>query len=85
MSMLEKAAIPSLPNAPAQYDPEFMNQYTRTLRLFFTQLNAVQVLNLSGLLLNLNTLPTEADIATLRAGTVYRDTADPTNTLKIKV
>ena len=35
--------------------------------------------------IDLNTLPTEADYDNLRAGDVYRDSLDPTNTLKIKV
>lgn len=82
MGMLQNQNAPNVPAAPVQYDQGFMNQFTNVLRLFFNQINAVQQLNLAKLNLDLNTLPTDADVANLRLGDVYRDTA--TNVLKIK-
>jgi len=46
------------------------------LRLFFAQLNNPGSIGGAALNLNLNTLPTEADLPTLRLGDVYRDTQD---------
>jgi hypothetical protein len=60
-----------------------MSQLNNVLRLYFNQINAVQRLNLAGLNIDVNTLPTVADLANLRVGDVYRDTVD--NSLKIKV
>jgi hypothetical protein len=67
-----------------------MNQFSNILRLFFNQINAVQQLNLASLNLDLSSLPTDADFATLRIGDVYRDTQGGalqtgTNVLRIKV
>jgi hypothetical protein len=74
-----------MPVAPLQYSPQYIDQLTNVIRLILNDMNAVQVLTLSGLVLDIRTLPTEADFANLRSGTVYRDSIDPTNTLKIKV
>jgi hypothetical protein len=52
--------------------------------LFFKQINAVQQLNVASLNIDINTLPTEADVANLRVGDVYRDTT-ASNVLKVKV
>jgi hypothetical protein len=82
MGMLQNQNSPNVPAAPLQYDQAFMDQYTNVLRLFFNQINAVQQLNLAKLNLDLGTLPTDADVANLRLGDVYRDTA--TDNLKIK-
>lgn len=82
MGMLQNQNSPNVPAAPVQYDQGFMNQFSNVLRLFFNQINAVQQLNLAKLNLDLNTLPTQADVANLRLGDVYRDTT--TNALKIK-
>jgi hypothetical protein len=46
------------------------------LTLFFNQLNAVQPIMMAQLNIDLSTLPTEADLPTLRLGDVYRDTKD---------
>jgi hypothetical protein len=59
-----------------------MDQLTNVLRLFFNQISSPGPLAGASINLNVNTLPTSADLATLRSGDVYRDTA--TNTLKIK-
>jgi hypothetical protein len=53
------------------------------LNLYFQQLNAVQPISVAQLNIDVERFPTEADIADLRVGDVYRDTAD--DTLKVKV
>lgn len=83
MTMLQNTATPALPLPPAQYDELYMNQLLKILRIFFNNINAEQKLTLSGLNINVETLPTEADLANLRVGDVYRYTAD--NSLRIKV
>ena len=83
MGMLQNQPSPNLPLAPNEYDAVYMSQLANVLRLYFNQINAVQRLNLAGLNIDVNTLPTVADLANLRVGDVYRDTVD--NSLKIKV
>jgi hypothetical protein len=83
MGMLQNQSTPNLPLAPSEYDTSYMSQLLNVLRLYFNQINAVQRLNLAGLNIDVNTLPTVADLANLRVGDVYRDTVD--NSLKIKV
>ena len=84
MGMLNTRNPPNLPVAPKEYDAGYMSKLLNVLRLYFSDVNSVQVLNLAGLNLDLKTLPTEADIATLRLGDVYRDTTAD-NALKVKV
>jgi hypothetical protein len=84
MGMLALRNPPNLPLAPEKYDRQYVDNLNNVLRLFFNNINSVQVLSLAGLNLSLTTLPTEADIATLRAGDVYRDTTAD-NALKVKV
>lgn len=84
MGMLNTRNPPNLPIAPKEYDAGYMSKLLNVLRLYFSDINAVQILNLAGLNLDLKTLPTEADIATLRLGDVYRDTTAD-NALKVKV
>jgi len=67
-----------------------MNALSNVIRLFFNTINTVQQLNLAALNLDIRTLPTDADFATLREGDVYRDTQggtaqSGTNVLRIKV
>jgi hypothetical protein len=76
-------APPRLPAPPSEYDAAYMGQMLNVLNLFFQRLNAVQPLNIAQLNINIDTLPTDADLANLRVGEVYRDTAD--DSLKIKV
>jgi hypothetical protein len=76
-------APPRLPAPPPEYDAAYMGQMLNVLNLFFQRLNAVQPINIAQLNINIDTLPTQADLANLRVGEVYRDTAD--NRLKIKV
>lgn len=75
---------PNLLNPPGEYDPKYQALFNNALRLYFAQLDAAGVSAAAGLILSLDTLPTDADVATLRPGTVYRDTA-AANALKIKV
>jgi hypothetical protein len=73
---------PNLPVAPAEYSQRYQDQLNNVLRLYFNQLSNPSSMGGSALNLNTNTLPTQANLANLRSGDVYRDTA--TNTLKIK-
>ena len=82
MGMFQNLNAPNLPLAPEEYSGGFVSQFSNVLRLYFNQTNAVQQINLAGLNIDVNTLPTIADLANLRVGDVYRDTAD--NSLKIK-
>jgi hypothetical protein len=70
------AIPPSLPLAPAEYESRYFSQLNNVLRLYFNQLNNPGDMGGSTLNLNLETLPTEADLPTLRLGDVYRDTQD---------
>ena len=75
--MAELNAIPpSLPLAPAEYESRYFSQLNNVLRLYFNQLNNPGDMGGSTLNLNLETLPTEADLPNLRLGDVYRDTQD---------
>ena len=76
MGMLQNQGVPSVPAAPKTYDQRYMDAFSNVLRLFYNNVNAVQNLNLASLNLDLRTLPTEADLANLRLGDVYRDTQD---------
>jgi hypothetical protein len=60
-----------------------MSKLLSIFNLYFQNTNAVQPINIAQLNINVDTLPTQTSLATLRSGDVYRDTA--TNTLKIKV
>lgn len=68
------ATPPNLPLAPDQYERRYQDQLNNILRLFFNQLNNPGAVGAATLNLNLNTLPTEADLANLRLGDVFRDT-----------
>ena len=70
------ATPPNLPLAPEEYERRYQDQLNNVLRLFFAQLNNPGDIGGATLNLNLDTLPTEADLATLRLGDVYRDTQD---------
>lgn len=67
---------PRLPSAPVEYDQQFMEALLNAIRLYFNQLDNPGAVQGSSLNLDLNTLPTQADLATLRLGDVYRDTED---------
>jgi hypothetical protein len=65
---------PNLPLAPVEYERRYQDQLNNVLRLFFAQLSNPGDIGGATLNLNLDTLPTDADIATLRLGDVFRDT-----------
>jgi hypothetical protein len=75
---------PNLPIAPQEYDRIYFEQLTNVLRLYFAQLDNPGFSAASGLNLNIDTLPTQTSLATLRIGDVYRDTT-ASNVLKVKV
>jgi hypothetical protein len=84
MGLLANRAPPNPPNPPAEYSKQYFDRLVNILNLFFQQINAVQAISVAQLNININTLPTQADLANLRSGDVYRDTAAG-NVLKIKV
>jgi hypothetical protein len=65
---------PNLPLAPEQYDRQYQDQLNSVFRLFFARLNNPGDMGGTSLNLNIATLPTDADLATLRLGDVFRDT-----------
>jgi len=70
------ATSPSLPLPPDEYDRRYFDQLINVLRLYFNQLSNPGDMGGATLNLNLQTLPTEADLPNLRLGDVYRDTQD---------
>ena len=74
---------PNLPVAPAEYEQRYVDQLNNVLRIYFNALANPGPLIGTTLSLNVELLPTQADIADLRVGDVYRDTTN--NTLKVKV
>ena len=81
------ATPPSLPLAPAEYESRYFSQLNNILRLYFNQLNNPGDMGGATLNLNINTLPTSADFASLRSGDVYYDISGGTATsypLRIK-
>ena len=81
------ATQPSLPLAPQEYSSQYQSQLNNVLRLFFNQLVNPGDMGGATLNLNINTLPTSADFASLRSGDVYRDISGGTATsypLRIK-
>ena len=83
MAATDKATPPNLPLAPIEYDRNYQDELNKILRLFFVALCKVGPSNISRLNIGIDTLPTEADLANLRSGDVYRDTTAG-NVLKIK-
>ena len=83
MALYTRRAPPNLPKPPDEYDAAYFTHLVSMLTLYFQQNNAVQPLNLAGLNLDINTLPTQATLSTLRSGDVYRDTSAG-NVLKVK-
>ena len=75
MSQLN-AKAPSLPLLGNEYEREYLDKLTNVLRLYFNQLDNPGPIGATGLNFDLNNLPTQADLATLRLGDVYRDTQD---------
>jgi hypothetical protein len=84
MSLFSTVVPPRLPSAPQQYNEPYMSGLINVLYLFFQQINAVQPINITSLNINVERMPTQADLANLRVGDVYRDTTAG-NVLKVKV
>ena len=84
MSLFTTGSPPRLPTAPEVYSEPFMSGFSKILYLYFQQINAVQPINITSLNIDVARLPTDAALATLRSGDVYRDTTAG-NVLKIKV
>jgi len=84
MSLFNNITPPRLPSAPQEYDGVYMSQLLNVLYLYFQNINAVQPISVAGLNINIANLPTQANLAKLRSGDVYRDTTAG-NVLKIKV
>lgn len=76
--------VPILPIPPMQYTREYMDQLLIVLRLYFELQATAQPVIATSLNFDIRTLPTEAKLADLRSGDVYRDTTQD-NTLKVKV
>jgi len=84
MSLFSTIVPPRLPTPTPDYSSTYAAEYNRVLYLFFQQISAVQPINITSLNINVARLPTDAALATLRSGDVYRDTTAG-NVLKIKV
>lgn len=84
MGLFSNRVPPNLPRPPEAYEPQYFNQLTNILTLYFQQISAVQQVNAAKVNIDLSTLPTQADLANLRPGDVYRDSTAG-NVLKIKV
>jgi hypothetical protein len=83
MANFQPFSPPRLPAAPTEYSQQYIDQLTNVLRLYFNQLSIVGPVNIGALNININTLPTQTSLSTLRSGDVYRDTTAG-NVLKIK-
>ena len=95
----KNVVAPRLPAATPQYDPAFINQLTNVLRLYFNQIDnagpmvASTQRNGENIVAGLSffptgtsttpSLPTQADLASLRVGDIYYDTS-ASNVLKVK-
>jgi hypothetical protein len=84
MADIRNTTPPNLPLAPEEYTRQYQDQLNNVLRLYFNLLAAPQSFAVLGLNFDLERMPTEADVATLRTGDVYRDTTAD-NVLKVKV
>jgi hypothetical protein len=79
------ATPPNLPLAPTEYDRRYQDQLNNVLRLFFNQLSNPGNVGAATLNLDLNTLPTEADLAKLRPGDVFRDTTTGSTSQALRI
>lgn len=84
MADIRNTTPPNLPLAPEEYERGYQDQLNNVLRLYFMLLSAPQNFAVLGLNFNVERMPTEADVAILRSGDVYRDTTAD-NVLKVKV
>lgn len=79
------ATPPNLPLAPEEYERRYQDQLNNILRLFFNQLSNPGAVGAATLNLNLNTLPTDDDLANLRLGDVFRDTTTGTASQVLRI
>lgn len=95
----KNVVAPRLPAATQEYDAKYINQLTNVLRLYFNQLDnagpmtASTQFNGTDIVAGLSffptgtstspSLPTQADLASLRVGDIYYDTS-ASNVLKVK-
>ena len=84
MPNLLNTPSPNLPLAPIEYSQQYQDQLNNVLRLYFNLVTAPQNFAVLGLNIDVERMPTQADLATLRSGDVYRDTSAG-NVLKVKV
>jgi hypothetical protein len=83
MGLFSIITPPSLPNPPPGPEGAYIAQLNNILRMFFKGITSTQAINISNLNMDINTLPTQTSLATLRSGDVYRD-ASAGNVLKVK-
>lgn len=81
---VQNLPAPRLFNAPEEYSRAYQDQLNNVLRLYFNLLTAPQDFAARTLNISVERMPTEADLANLRSGDVYRDTTAG-NALKVKV
>jgi hypothetical protein len=74
---------PTLIDPPREYSQSHFIHLVRELRRWFTAAASYQTLLVAHLFVDVDRFPTEADLADLRVGQVYRDSTD--NTLKVKL
>jgi hypothetical protein len=84
MGMLQNQNPPAFPTPPEKYDQVYMNKLINILRMFLNQVNAQQTLSLNGIIFSTKSLPTQAQLSSLRTGQVYVDTSAG-NVLKVKI
>lgn len=73
---------PNLPVAPIVYEQRYTDQLNRILTIYFNHLSGVVPVTAATLNIDINLLPTQANLTTMRSGDVYRDTTAD-NVLKI--
>jgi len=73
---------PTLANPPREYNQSQMAYLISELRRWFQAATTYQTLQASELFIDIDRFPTQADLANLRSGQVYRET--PQNVLKVK-
>jgi hypothetical protein len=83
MGMLQNQTPPAFPVPPAEYNQAYMNQLLNILRMFLNQVDAQQILSLNGIIFDINTLPDQTKVSSLRPGQVYVDKS-ANNVLKVK-
>jgi hypothetical protein len=74
---------PVLPSATQEYSKGFIESLLRNLNHFFRGLATPLDLNIATMHVDTKSLPTEASLASLRSGDIYRDTTAD-NVLKVK-